>query len=80
MFSAVALVAFSFAGMANNEGKEELIFLEKEKDCFDQAIALMELVDALTGYTADEQTLTDTLNYGIATFCYGQGSVDLTLN
>lgn len=44
------------------------------------AIALMELVDALTVYTADKQTLTGTLNHGIATFCYGEGSVDLTLN
>lgn len=33
MFSAVALVAFSFAGMANNEVKEEVVLLKACWEC-----------------------------------------------
>lgn len=41
VFSAVALVAFSFAGMANNEVKEVVL----KKDCHEVALICLNIVD-----------------------------------
>lgn len=54
LFSAVALVAFSFAGMANNEVKEEKVennfqVLKENMDCFDYAIGALWAYEELLG-------------------------------
>lgn len=49
MFSAVALVAFSFAGMANNEVKEEKVIL-KSHPCVEQWVEDMNVL--MDGYGA----------------------------
>ena len=49
IFSAVALVAFSFAGMANNEGKEVEVIL-KSHPCVEQWVEDMNVL--MDGYNA----------------------------
>lgn len=48
MFSAVALVAFSFAGMANNEVKEEKVEV-KVDPCIEWAIGALGELEAAMG-------------------------------
>ncbi len=53
IFSAVALVAFSFAGMANEIEEKKVDFLEEtiQRDCFEAADLTLRIWDALYGTT-----------------------------
>ena len=80
MFSAVTLIAFSFAGMANTGGEEKLEFiealennsnkdielLESNFDCFGSAVAFLELLVADGGCEYTSAEAADIINLAYA--------------
>lgn len=67
MFSAIALVAFSFAGMANNEVKEEKVDLKRGPyECVEYALQQLEAAQAAVDFPfsleTEVQILTDAMS------------------
>jgi hypothetical protein len=77
MFSAVALIAFSFAGMANTGGEEKLNMknlisdtIENDTNCLECLDAGMEEYDLASSWGATEGQATAIMNIAIA-MCQG---------
>ena len=73
VFSVVALVAFSFAGMANNEVKEEKVETKQVVLKLSKCDQLAN--DVMDAYEANDYTVEEAYEYGLAAYkdCLANG-------